>query len=91
MPMLDWADQDILWTEMLKKEDKYQHSPHIMENQSKLQPGMRAVLMEWLMEVRIFFLILLFSAFSPTQNFILVFQTLVRCLKQKFIRALFHL
>ncbi|PVD20678.1 hypothetical protein C0Q70_18836 [Pomacea canaliculata] len=51
MPMLDWADQDILWTEMLKKEDKYQHSPHIMENHSKLQPGMRAVLMEWLMEV----------------------------------------
>lgn len=60
MPMLDWADQDILWTEMLKKEDKYQHSPHIMENHSKLQPGMRAVLMEWLMEVRNFFIIIIF-------------------------------
>ncbi|XP_057690540.1 G1/S-specific cyclin-E2 isoform X2 [Corythoichthys intestinalis] len=51
LPRLSWASSDDVWIKMLNKELKYVHDRTYMERHSKLQPSMRAILLDWLLEV----------------------------------------
>ncbi|KAL2084523.1 hypothetical protein ACEWY4_020041 [Coilia grayii] len=51
LPSLSWASSDDVWIKMLNKELKYIHDKSIMERHPSLQPKMRAILLDWLMEV----------------------------------------
>ena len=46
-----WASADDVWIKMLNKELKYSHDKSLMERHPNLQPKMRAILLDWLMEV----------------------------------------
>lgn len=47
-----WASSDDVWIKMLNKELKYVHDKSYMQRHPKLQPKMRAILLDWLLEVR---------------------------------------
>lgn len=51
LPSLSWASSDDVWIKMLNKELKYVHDKSIMERHPSLQPKMRAILLDWLLEV----------------------------------------
>lgn len=46
-----WASKDVVWNNMLEKDKTYTRDVHMMENHPHLQPKMRAILLDWLMEV----------------------------------------
>lgn len=46
-----WASSDDVWIKMLNKELKYIHDKTFMEQHPSLQPKMRAILLDWLIEV----------------------------------------
>lgn len=46
-----WASSDDVWIKMLNKELKYIHDKSLTERHPNLQPKMRAILLDWLMEV----------------------------------------
>lgn len=56
LPELDWADPKEVWSIMLQKDRKYYRDPLYFRRHSFLQPRMRAILLDWLTEVRIFIL-----------------------------------
>lgn len=47
-----WASPDDLWVKMFNKELKYVHDKSYLQRQPRLQPKMRAILLDWLLEVR---------------------------------------
>lgn len=47
-----WASPDDLWVKMFNKELKYVHDRSYLQRQPGLQPKMRAILLDWLLEVR---------------------------------------
>lgn len=47
-----WASSDDVWISMLNKELKYFHDKSYLQRHPKLQPKMRAILLDWLLEVR---------------------------------------
>ncbi|XP_053699735.1 G1/S-specific cyclin-E2 [Synchiropus splendidus] len=51
IPQLSWASSDDLWIKMLNKELKYVHDQSYLKQHPKLQPNMRAILLDWLLEV----------------------------------------
>ncbi|XP_028984684.1 G1/S-specific cyclin-E2 [Betta splendens] len=51
IPPLSWASSDDVWIKMLNKELKYVHDKSYLQQHSKLQPKMRAILLDWLLEV----------------------------------------
>ncbi|KAI1885500.1 hypothetical protein AGOR_G00204330 [Albula goreensis] len=51
LPCLSWASSDDVWIKMLNKELKYIHDKSFMQQHPKLQPKMRAILLDWLLEV----------------------------------------
>ncbi|XP_062848171.1 G1/S-specific cyclin-E2 [Trichomycterus rosablanca] len=51
LPCLSWASSDDVWIKMLNKELKYVHDKTFMEQHPSLQPKMRAILLDWLLEV----------------------------------------
>ncbi|KAK1172586.1 G1/S-specific cyclin-E2-like [Acipenser oxyrinchus oxyrinchus] len=51
LPCLSWANSDDVWIKMLNKELKYVHDKNFLCQHSKLQPKMRAILLDWLLEV----------------------------------------
>ncbi|KAJ8291033.1 hypothetical protein GJAV_G00020650 [Gymnothorax javanicus] len=51
LPCLSWADSEDVWIKMLNKELKYIHDKSFMERHPRLQPKMRAILLDWLLEV----------------------------------------
>lgn len=52
MCMFDsWASSDDVWIKMLNKELKYIHDKTFMQQHPSLQPKMRAILLDWLLEV----------------------------------------
>ncbi|XP_056134895.1 G1/S-specific cyclin-E1 [Lampris incognitus] len=51
LPALCWASKDLVWHLMLEKDKSYTRDVHVMEKHPHLQPKMRAVLLDWLMEV----------------------------------------
>ncbi|XP_035018360.1 G1/S-specific cyclin-E2 [Hippoglossus stenolepis] len=51
IPRLSWASSDDVWIKMLNKELKYVHDKGYLQRHPKLQPNMRAILLDWLLEV----------------------------------------
>ncbi|KPP74030.1 G1/S-specific cyclin-E2-like [Scleropages formosus] len=51
LPCVSWASSDDVWIKMLNKELKYVHDSGFMEQHPSLQPSMRSILLDWLMEV----------------------------------------
>uniref|UniRef100_A0A8C7C0E2 G1/S-specific cyclin-E1 n=1 Tax=Neovison vison TaxID=452646 RepID=A0A8C7C0E2_NEOVI len=51
LPILNWANRDEVWKIMLNKEKTYLRDKHFMQRHPLLQPKMRAILLDWLMEV----------------------------------------
>lgn len=51
LPVLCWASKDVVWNNMLEKDRSYSRDMHVMEKHPHLQPRMRAILLDWLMEV----------------------------------------
>ncbi|XP_034281623.1 G1/S-specific cyclin-E1 [Pantherophis guttatus] len=51
LPVLGWANRDELWQNMLNKEQKYARDKLYMEKHPLLEPKMRVILLDWLMEV----------------------------------------
>ncbi|MBN3280388.1 CCNE1 protein, partial [Polyodon spathula] len=50
LPVLGWANKDDVWNNLLKKDKTYLRDKHFMERHPHLQPKMRAILLDWLME-----------------------------------------
>uniref|UniRef100_A0AAY4D3C5 Cyclin N-terminal domain-containing protein n=1 Tax=Denticeps clupeoides TaxID=299321 RepID=A0AAY4D3C5_9TELE len=46
-----WSCSAEVWVNMLSKDQKYKHSKNLTERHPTIQPEMRAVLLDWLMEV----------------------------------------
>ncbi|XP_038610705.1 G1/S-specific cyclin-E1 isoform X2 [Tachyglossus aculeatus] len=51
LPLLGWANRDEVWKIMLNKEQTYLRDKHFLQRHPLLQPQMRAILLDWLMEV----------------------------------------
>ncbi|KAL7883848.1 hypothetical protein SRHO_G00015060 [Serrasalmus rhombeus] len=51
LPRLSWGCSEDVWVKMLSKEIKYKHTKSSLDRHPGLQPKMRAVLLDWLMEV----------------------------------------
>uniref|UniRef100_A0A8D0SW64 G1/S-specific cyclin-E1 n=1 Tax=Sus scrofa TaxID=9823 RepID=A0A8D0SW64_PIG len=51
LPILNWANREEVWKIMLNKEKTYLRDKHLMQRHPLLQPKMRAILLDWLMEV----------------------------------------
>ena len=51
LPKLAWADSDELWEIMLQKDRDYKRDSLYIRKHPSLQPRMRAVLLDWLIEV----------------------------------------
>ncbi|XP_070763218.1 G1/S-specific cyclin-E1 [Enoplosus armatus] len=51
LPALCWASKDVVWNNMLEKDKTYTRDVNMMEKHPHLQPKMRAILLDWLMEV----------------------------------------
>uniref|UniRef100_A0A8C5USD3 G1/S-specific cyclin-E1 n=1 Tax=Microcebus murinus TaxID=30608 RepID=A0A8C5USD3_MICMU len=51
LPILNWANREEVWRIMLNKEKTYLRDQHFLQRHPLLQPRMRAILLDWLMEV----------------------------------------
>ncbi|XP_062987386.1 G1/S-specific cyclin-E2 [Elgaria multicarinata webbii] len=51
LPELSWGSSKDVWSNILKKENKYSHCKHFTSLHSNLQPHMRSILLDWLLEV----------------------------------------
>lgn len=51
MPKLSWANNHDLWETMRKKDAKYLHDPFYLKRHSNIEPQMRAILIDWLVEI----------------------------------------
>ncbi|CAG9856936.1 unnamed protein product [Phyllotreta striolata] len=53
LPLMDWADSKEVWLFMVYKEEALlnQRNPHLFEEFSTFIPRMRAILLDWVMEV----------------------------------------
>uniref|UniRef100_A0A3B3RL83 Cyclin E1 n=1 Tax=Paramormyrops kingsleyae TaxID=1676925 RepID=A0A3B3RL83_9TELE len=51
LPALCWANKEDVWSNLLKKDHSYHRDGGFMERHPHLQPKMRAILLDWLMEV----------------------------------------
>uniref|UniRef100_A0A4X2KWP4 Cyclin E1 n=1 Tax=Vombatus ursinus TaxID=29139 RepID=A0A4X2KWP4_VOMUR len=51
LPLLGWANRDEVWKIMLSKEQVYLRDKNFMERHPSLQPRMRSILLDWMMEV----------------------------------------
>ncbi|KAJ6665952.1 hypothetical protein lerEdw1_000856 [Lerista edwardsae] len=51
LPVLGWANRDDVWKNMLIKEQSYVRDKLYMQRHPLLQPKMRVILLDWLMEV----------------------------------------
>uniref|UniRef100_A0A3P9JE41 Cyclin E1 n=1 Tax=Oryzias latipes TaxID=8090 RepID=A0A3P9JE41_ORYLA len=51
LPALCWASKDVVWSNMLAKDKSYCRDVRMLDKHPHLQPRMRAILLDWLMEV----------------------------------------
>ncbi|XP_064168964.1 G1/S-specific cyclin-E1 [Anguilla rostrata] len=51
LPVLCWANKEDVWNNLLKKDKAYSRDMHFMERHPQLQPKMRVILLDWLIEV----------------------------------------
>ncbi len=54
LPHFHWADSQEVWQVMLKKEEHYIRNPNMLSRHPQLQPRMRSILLDWLIEVSFF-------------------------------------
>ncbi|XP_043543975.1 G1/S-specific cyclin-E2 isoform X3 [Chiloscyllium plagiosum] len=51
LPPLSWGSSEDVWSNMMEKEIKYTHNKNVLSLHPSLQPKMRAILLDWLIEV----------------------------------------
>lgn len=51
LPKISWADPENVWGLMVRKDVIYEHSAAVLERHPALQPRMRTILLDWLIEV----------------------------------------
>ena len=53
LPMLPWADREAVWTNMIRKDERasLDREVKMFDSHPGLQPRMRAILLDWLIEV----------------------------------------
>ncbi|XP_059848941.1 G1/S-specific cyclin-E1 isoform X2 [Hypanus sabinus] len=51
LPVFCWANRDEVWNILLKKEQMYLRDKDVLQKHPLLQPKMRAILLDWLIEV----------------------------------------
>uniref|UniRef100_A0AAY4EP01 Cyclin N-terminal domain-containing protein n=1 Tax=Denticeps clupeoides TaxID=299321 RepID=A0AAY4EP01_9TELE len=51
LPNLCWASKEDVWSNLLQKDESYNRDTRVMDRHPNLQPKMRAILLDWLMEV----------------------------------------
>ncbi|XP_028918029.1 G1/S-specific cyclin-E2 [Ornithorhynchus anatinus] len=51
LPDLSWGCSNDVWLNLLNKETKYVHDKHFEDLHSDLEPQMRSILLDWLLEV----------------------------------------
>ncbi|XP_041842781.1 G1/S-specific cyclin-E2 isoform X2 [Melanotaenia boesemani] len=51
IPNISWACSDDVWIKMISKELNYGHDKGYLQRHPKLQPKMRSILLDWLLEV----------------------------------------
>ncbi|XP_051990826.1 G1/S-specific cyclin-E1-like [Xyrauchen texanus] len=51
LPALCWASKDDVWNNLLRKDKLYLRDTQVMKRHPNLQPKMREILLDWLMEV----------------------------------------
>nr|XP_060644224.1 G1/S-specific cyclin-E1 isoform X2 [Anolis sagrei ordinatus] len=51
LPVLGWGNSDEVWRNMIKREQAYMRDKLYMQRHPLLQPKMRVILLDWLMEV----------------------------------------
>ncbi|XP_063041580.1 G1/S-specific cyclin-E2-like [Engraulis encrasicolus] len=51
LPTLSWGCSEDVWVKMLAKDLKYQHDKSLTARHPEIQPKMRAILLDWLLEV----------------------------------------
>ncbi|XP_054696849.1 G1/S-specific cyclin-E1 isoform X1 [Grus americana] len=51
LPVLGWANREDVWKNMINKEETYVRDKLYMQRHPLLQPKMRTILLDWLMEV----------------------------------------
>ena len=52
LPDLQWTEVEDLWNSMRSKDYSYLRDPELMSHHPALKPHMRAILIDWLIEVR---------------------------------------
>lgn len=51
LPQIPWADPETVWGQMVRKDAIYVHSAAVLDLHPALQPRMRTILLDWLIEV----------------------------------------
>ena len=51
LPALNWADSEELWSVLKEKDAEYEKNGLYMSQHPNLQPKMRTILLDWLIEV----------------------------------------
>ncbi|KAK9526503.1 hypothetical protein VZT92_015200 [Zoarces viviparus] len=51
LPHLGWGSPEDVWLKMVGREHNYRHSKSFMQDHPSIQPKMRAILLDWLIEV----------------------------------------
>ncbi|XP_051245855.1 G1/S-specific cyclin-E2-like [Dicentrarchus labrax] len=51
LPHLGWGSAEDVWVKMVCKEQNYRHSKSFIQKHPRIQPRMRSILLDWLIEV----------------------------------------
>ncbi|XP_070777424.1 G1/S-specific cyclin-E2-like [Enoplosus armatus] len=51
LPRLGWGSPEDVWVKMVGREHNYSHSKSLLQKHPKIQPRMRSILLDWLIEV----------------------------------------
>lgn len=51
LPTFSWADSQEVWTQMIRKESQYHRDQRVFDRHPTLQPRMRSILLDWIIEV----------------------------------------
>ena len=82
LPKLNWADSNDVWENMLQKDREYKRDPLYIRKHPSLQPRMRAVLLDWLIEV----IIASFKFYIYMANMILLTLVQLHCRRVNVVR-----
>lgn len=55
LPTFSWADSQEVWTQMIRKESQYHRDQRVFDRHPTLQPRMRSILLDWIIEVILYF------------------------------------